>query len=58
MRKTSKPSITLQQDLENMDAFVSNRGKANGGKELLGDLGFEASSTEYSQHRDHFSDFL
>lgn len=27
MRKTSKPSVTLKQDLENMDAFASNRVK-------------------------------
>lgn len=49
MRKTSKPSITLKQDLENMDAFASNGGKGNGGRELLRDSGIEVSSIEYSQ---------
>lgn len=52
VRKTSKPSITLKQDLENMDAFASNWGKGNGGKELLRDSGIEASSIEYSEHHD------
>lgn len=50
MRKASKPSRTLKQGLENMDAFASNWGK--GGKEVLRDSGVEASSIEYSQHHD------
>lgn len=33
-----------------MDAFASNWGKGNGGKELLRDSGIQMSSTEYSQH--------
>lgn len=47
MRKTSKPSTTLKQDLENKDAFAYHGGKGNGWK----DSGTEVSNTKCSQHQ-------